>query len=456
MSLTLYNTLTRKKEPFVPLDTNHVGLYACGPTVYDYAHIGNARPVVVVDTLYRLLKMEYSKVTYVRNITDIDDKIINASKEKNISIDELTKTTAQYYHDDMAQLGALTPDLNPRATEHVEEMIQMIKELVEKGHAYEKDGHVLFSVKSIPEYGQLSRCNHDEMMAGARVEVAPYKRDAEDFILWKPSNVEEGQPGWESPWGFGRPGWHIECSAMSSKYLGNSFDIHCGGLDLIFPHHENELAQSKGCYPEASFARYWVHNGMLMVEGQKMSKSLGNFFTVHQLLEDMPGEVIRYVLLATHYRQPLDWTERAVEQAKCSLERLYGALRGRNLSEGSVVPEVRAALDDDLNTPLAYAALHELASLINKSTNAEEQDRLASDLKASAGLMGLLQQDPEVWFTGTECDGFAAEIESLIAARNQARRDKDFAAADRIRDELIEKGVVLEDSAEGTQWKKSI
>lgn len=456
MSLTLYNTLTRKKEAFVPLDANHVGLYACGPTVYDYAHIGNARPVVVVDTLYRLLKREYSKVTYVRNITDIDDKIINASKEKGISIDELTQTTAQYYHDDMAQLGALTPDLNPRATEHVEEMIQMIKELVEKGHAYEKDGHVLFSVKSLPEYGQLSRCNHDEMMAGARVEVAPYKRDAEDFILWKPSNVDEGQPGWESPWGFGRPGWHIECSAMSSKYLGNSFDIHCGGLDLIFPHHENELAQSKGCYPDASFARYWVHNGMLMVEGQKMSKSLGNFFTVHQLLEGMPGEVIRYVLLATHYRQPLDWTERAVEQAKCSLERLYGALRGRRLVEGSVVPEVRAALDDDLNTPLAYAALHELASQINKSNTAEEQDRLASDLRASASLMGILQQDPEVWFTGIECDGFAAEIESLIAARNQARRDKDFAAADRIRDELIEKGVVLEDSAEGTQWKKIV
>lgn len=456
MSLTLYNTLTRKKEPFIPLETKHVGLYACGPTVYDYAHIGNARPVVVVDTLYRLLKTEYPKVTYVRNITDIDDKIINASKEKGISIDELTQTTAQYYHDDMAQLGALTPDLTPRATEHVEEMIQMIKELVEKGHAYEKDGHVLFSVKSLPEYGQLSRCNHDEMMAGARVEVAPYKRDAEDFILWKPSNVDEGQPGWESPWGFGRPGWHIECSAMSSKYLGNSFDIHCGGLDLIFPHHENELAQSKGCYPDASFACYWVHNGMLMVEGQKMSKSLGNFFTVHQLLEDMPGEVIRYVLLATHYRQPLDWTERAVEQAKCSLERLYGALRGRRLVEGSVVPEVRAALDDDLNTPLAYAALHELASQINKSNKAEEQDRLASDLRASAGLMGLLQQDPEVWFTGIECDGFAAEIESLIAARNQARRDKDFAAADRIRDELIGKGVVLEDSAEGTQWKKSI
>ncbi len=456
MSLTLYNTLKRKKELFVPLDPSQVGLYACGPTVYDYAHIGNARPVVVVDTLYRLLKMEYPKVTYVRNITDIDDKIIKASKEKNISIDELTKTTAQYYHDDMAQLGALTPDLNPRATEHVEEMIQMIKELVKKGHAYEKDGHVLFSVKSLPEYGQLSRCNHDEMIAGARVEVAPYKRDAEDFILWKPSNADEGQPGWESPWGFGRPGWHIECSAMSSKYLGKSFDIHCGGLDLIFPHHENELAQSKGCYPDSSFARYWVHNGMLMVEGQKMSKSLGNFFTVNQLLEDMPGEVIRYVLLATHYRQPLDWTERAVEQAKCSLERLYGALRGRTLVEGSVVPEVRAALDDDLNTPLAYAALHELASQINKSANAEEQDRLASDLRASAGLMGLLQQDPEVWFTGIECDDFAAEIESLIAARNQARKDKDFAAADRIRDELIEKGVVLEDSAEGTQWKKIV
>lgn len=450
MPLILHNTLTRQTEPFVPLDPKHIRLYVCGPTVYDFAHIGNARPTVVFDVLYRLLRHLYPKVSYVRNITDIDDKIIKAAQENFEKIEELTKRTATYFREDMKALGNFPPDVEPLATEHVEEMIALIQCLVEKGHAYENDGHVLFSVKSFPSYGLLSRCNHEEMLAGARVEVAPYKRDPEDFILWKPSLNDI--PGWNSPWGYGRPGWHIECSAMSSKYLGETFDIHGGGHDLIFPHHENEIAQSQACFGLNTFARVWLHNGMLTVNGEKMSKSLGNFITVHQLLERIPGEVIRFLLLSSHYRQPLDWNDQAVTQAYQSLNRLYNALRGHKLSEAEVYEPVKMALEDDLNTPLAITALHEIATQLNKASTDREKNQLASILKTSGLWLGLLQQDAETWFKGAtkEDESF---ILSYIAKRNEARAQKDFQEADRLRDELLKKGVLLEDGPEGTTWR---
>jgi cysteinyl-tRNA synthetase len=452
MPLFLYNTLTRQKEAFTPLDENNVRFYVCGVTVYDYAHIGNARPYVVFDVLNRLLRNLFSHVTYVRNITDIDDKIIKASQDNGEEIHSLTQRTTCYFQEDMKALGNLRPDVEPLATEHVKEMKTMISTLIEKGFAYENEGHVLFSVKSFPEYGRLSRCNHEERLAGARIEVAPYKRDPEDFILWKPSG--ENMPGWESPWGFGRPGWHIECSAMSSKYLGNTFDIHGGGQDLIFPHHENEIAQSQACFGARTFARTWLHNGMLTVNGEKMSKSLGNFVTIHQLHEKMPGELIRFVLLSSHYRQPLDWNEQTVLQGRQSLDRLYNALRGQELKEKAEVFEpVKMALEDDLNTPLAISALHEIVSLLHKSSSKSEREQLASTLKVSAAWLGLLQQDPENWFKGkTRID--ETTILSLIEARNQARVHKNFAEADQVRNELLKAGIVLEDGPHGTTWRQ--
>lgn len=451
MPLFLHNTLTRKKEIFTPLDPNDVRLYVCGPTVYDFAHIGNARPNVIFDVLNRLLRELYPKVTYVRNITDIDDKIIKAAQENNEEIYDLTQRTTQNFRNDMQALGNCPPDIEPLATLHVGEMITMIESLIEKDFAYESEGHVLFSVKSFPPYGQLSRCNHDEMIAGARVEVAPYKRNPEDFILWKPS--AEGIPGWESPWGKGRPGWHIECSAMSLKYLGKTFDIHGGGQDLIFPHHENEIAQSQACFGPQTFARTWLHNGMLTVNGEKMSKSLGNFVTVHQLLEKTPGELVRFVLLSSHYRQPLDWNDQVLLQSRQSLDRLYNALRGRCLNEDTPVSEpIKSALEDDLNTPLAISALHEIASQLYKSSDENEKNQLASLLKASGAWLRILQQDPETWFQG------AASIEdkeilSLITLRTQARAKKDFTEADRVRDTLLNMGILLEDTPQGTTWK---
>lgn len=452
MPIHLYNTLTKKKEVFAPLDPKNVRLYVCGPTVYDYAHIGNARPYVVFDVLGRLLRHLYPKVIYARNITDIDDKIIKASKENNEDISELTQRTTRYFQDDMKALGNIPPDIEPLATEHVGEMISMIETMIEKGHAYENDGHVLFSVKSFPQYGQLSRCNHDEMIAGARVEVAPYKKNPEDFILWKPS--DQHMPGWESPWGRGRPGWHIECSAMSLKYLNETFDIHGGGQDLIFPHHENEMAQSQACFGPNTFARVWLHNGMLTVNGEKMSKSLGNFITVHQLLEKMPGELVRIVLLSSHYRQPLDWNDKIVQQCKQALDRLYNALRGRSINEAKEMFEpVKTALEDDLNTPLALSALHDIATRINKASTEKEKDDLASSLKVSASWLGLLQENPESWFKGkTELD--ESKILELIKQRNQARADKDFQEADRVRHTLLEQGIVLEDGPNGTIWRQ--
>ena len=451
--MLLYNTLTKTKEVFTPLNPNQVGLYVCGPTVYDFAHIGNARPFTVFDVLARLLRHTYPSVCYVRNITDVDDKINAAALAKGELIADLTQRTTAAFHQDMEALGNLPPDVEPRATHHIQEMIEMIEKLIEKGHAYAAEGHVLFKVASFSDYGRLSRRNQDEMMAGARVEVAPYKQDPCDFVLWKPS--DEQTPGWDSPWGFGRPGWHIECSAMSSRYLGATFDIHGGGQDLTFPHHENELAQSRCAHGTPVFARYWMHNGYLTIQGDKMSKSLGNFFTVRDLLAHYPGEVIRFALLSTHYRQPMDWTEATLEQAKHGLDRLYTALKTcERLDKVEIDPRVMEALNDDLNVPLAISHLHELATMINKTSDEAEQAKLGGILKASGALIGLLQQDPEVWFQGGVLGLTPQEIEAQILARREARSRKDFAESDRIRDALLHQGIVLEDGPDGTTWRR--
>ncbi len=463
MTLHLYNTLNRAKEPFEPLSPEKVGMYVCGPTVYDYAHIGNARPVVIFDVLHRLLKSLYPQVTYVRNITDVDDKINAKSQETGEDIRAITERTTQVFHEDMAALGAEDPDFEPRATDHIPGMIKMIETLIETGNAYEAEGHVMFSVPSFDGYGALSGRNRDEQIAGARVEVAPYKRDPADFVLWKPS--EDDLPGWDSPWGRGRPGWHLECSVMSTKYLGVTFDIHGGGQDLIFPHHENEIAQSVCAHGGQPFVRTWVHNGYLMVEGEKMSKSLGNFYTVHDLLDEFPGEAIRLVLLQTHYRQPMDFTKNGIDQAKGTLDRFYAALRQLRSVRAPAVPapqNVLDALQDDLNTPLALTHLHEMVGRLNKlmaslAPNEEDITELKGEITATADLLGLLWQDPEDWFrwapagTGDLDD---AAIEDLIQQRADARKARDFGEADRIRDELAENGVVLEDGPKGTTWRR--
>jgi cysteinyl-tRNA synthetase len=457
--LHLTNTLTRRKEKFEPLDPAHVRMYVCGPTVYDFAHLGNARPVVVFDTLYRLLKRHYPRVTYVRNITDVDDKIINKAKESGEPIDAITKRTTQAYHEDMAALNALPPDEEPRCTQTIPEMIAMIETLIEKGHAYEAQGHVLFSVPSMKEYGELSRKPRDELIAGARVEVAPYKKDPADFVLWKPSTGD--QPGWESPWGRGRPGWHIECSAMAKKYLGITFDIHGGGLDLIFPHHENEIAQSRCAHDGAPLANYWMHNGFLTIDQDKMSKSLGNFFTVRQLLAKAPGEALRLALLTAQYRQPLDFSPEALEQAKQTLDRWYGALRAANDVQTVITVPPSAfeeALMDDLNTPIAIAHIHEMANELNRAAKPLAQVGSKSLLLEAGRMLGLLQQDPEAWFKwqpAGQSGPADADIEKQIEARINARKAKNFAEADRIRDALAAQGVILEDGPKGTSWRRN-
>jgi cysteinyl-tRNA synthetase len=454
MPLTLYNTLTRRKEPFTPLDAKNVRLYVCGPTVYDLAHIGNARPVIVFDVLYRLLRHLYgvAHVRYARNITDVDDKIIAAAHDSGEAIRALTERTARIFHEDVAALLCLPPDVEPRATEHVAPMIAMIEKLIASGHAYVADHHVLFSVPSMAEYGRLSGRSRDEMIAGARVEVAPYKRDPADFVLWKPSTAE--QPGWESPWGRGRPGWHIECSAMSEAHLGETFDIHGGGLDLIFPHHENEIAQSVSAHGGKPFVRYWMHNGFVIVEGEKMSKSLGNFRTIRDVLGQAPGEAARYAMLMSHYRDPLDWTADRLAEAKHALDRFYLALRQGPAPAAAAPPApVLAALEDDLNTPLALAALHDILSALNKASAPEEKQRLIAELRAGAALLGLLQQDAEAWLKGDAAE--AQEIEALIAQRNAARKARNFAEADRIRNALAIRGILLEDSPTGTTWRRA-
>jgi cysteinyl-tRNA synthetase len=460
MSIQLYNTLTRRKEPFRPIDPAHVRIYVCGPTVYDYAHIGNARPVVVFDTLYRLLRRSYGEahVTYVRNITDVEDKIIAAAAERGEQIADLTRRTAEIYQADMAALNALPPDHEPRATAFIGEMVAMIETLIARGHAYVAEGHVLFHVPSMAEYGQLARRSQDDMIAGARVEVAPYKRHPADFVLWKPS--EPNQPGWASPWGRGRPGWHIECSAMAEAKLGITFDIHGGGIDLIFPHHENEIAQSRSAHNGAPLARVWMHNGFVQVSGEKMSKSLGNYFTVHELLEEgYQGEAIRLALLAAHYRQPVDFTHEGLAEATAQLDRFYLALdkAGEPASTGASEPpaDLLAALEDDLNTPLALSHLHEAATRLNKAEGAAERDAVRASLLAGGKLLGLLQQRPAAWLRGGKTEGpDAAAIEARIAERLAARKAKDFATADRIRDELAAEGVLLEDGPKGTSWRR--
>ncbi|MEQ9609496.1 MAG: cysteine--tRNA ligase [Kiloniellaceae bacterium] len=459
MDLHFHNTLTRRKERFEPLEPDNVRMYVCGPTVYDFAHIGNARPVVVFDVLFRLLRQLYGEdhVTYARNFTDVDDKIMQAAKDSGEMIEAITRRTTQAYHDDMDALGALRPTVEPRATQHIGQMVAMIQALVDKGHAYEAEGHVLFSVPSMPDYGALSRLDRDALVAGARVDVAPYKKDAADFVLWKPSTAE--QPGWESPWGRGRPGWHIECSAMAEEHLGQVFDIHGGGLDLVFPHHENEIAQSRCAHGTQQMARLWMHNGYVVVNGEKMSKSLGNFFTVRQLLEEgLRGEAIRLALLSGHYRAPLDITREKIAECKGQLDRLYGALRGIDADPNAAPPTAMlAALADDLNTPLAVAELHEVATAMNKTKDEDKREALAGALLAGGALLGLLEDDPAAWFKGAAGEGdlSAEEIEALIAARIDARKAKNFAEADRIRDDLLAQGITLEDGPGGTIWRRA-
>jgi cysteinyl-tRNA synthetase len=456
-TLQLHNTLTRIQEIFRPIDADRVRMYVCGPTVYDYAHIGNARPVVVFDVLFRLLRRVYGEdhVTYVRNITDIDDKIIERARESGERIESITRRTADAYVADMRALGALDPSVQPRATQHIPDMIAVIEKLIANGHAYVADGHVLFSVPSDPDYGRLSGRSRDEQIAGARVDVAPYKRDPADFVLWKPSAPQ--QPGWPSPWGRGRPGWHIECSAMSAAHLGAHFDIHGGGHDLIFPHHENEIAQSE-CAHGGVMAHTWMHNGFLEVNGAKMSKSLGNFFTVRELLEKWPGEAIRLLLLKTHYRAPLDFTEEGLRQAKGELDRFYTALRGVAgvTAATDVVPTaVIDALADDLNTPLAIARLHEEVRELNASGDATRKAQLKSILLQGGALLGLLGQEAEAWLKGGGDVSGDAAIEAAIAARIAARKAKNFAESDRIRDDLKAKGIILEDGPKGTSWRRA-
>ncbi|WP_158922145.1 cysteine--tRNA ligase [Acidisphaera sp. S103] len=444
--LYLHNSLTRRKERFEPADPADIRMYVCGPTVYDLAHLGNARPVVVYDVVARLLRRLYPHVTYVRNITDVDDKINTRAQESGESIGAITARTTADFHADMAALGTLPPDQEPRATAHIAEMIMIIQRLIASGHAYAAEGHVLFAVASDASYGKLSGRSQDELLAGARVEVAPYKRDAGDFVLWKPSG--DDLPGWNSPWGRGRPGWHIECSAMSWKYLGETFDIHGGGTDLIFPHHENEMAQSLCAFPGSRFARYWIHNGMLQVNGEKMSKSLGNFFTVREVLAKAPAEAVRLLLLRTHYRSLLDFSDQGLAEAKKELDRFYRALEhAPDTAAGEVPPAVLEALCDDLNTPLAISAMHGLA---DAAMTGDQQ--AAAGLRAAGTLLGLLQQAPDAWFRGATDD--AAEIEAAIADRLAARKARDFARADAIRAELVAKGIVLEDGPKGTTWRR--
>ena len=446
--LYLHNSMTRRKERFVPLDPQHVRMYVCGPTVYDLAHVGNARPIVVYDVVARLLRRLYPHVTYARNITDIDDKINARAKQSGIPIAVITAQTTADFHADIAALGALPPDVEPRATAHIPEMIAITERLIASGHAYEAEGHVLFAVNTDPSYGKLSGHSQDELLAGARVDVAPYKRDPGDFVLWKPSSPD--LPGWDSPWGRGRPGWHIECSAMSWRHLGESFDIHGGGSDLIFPHHENEIAQSTCAFPGSHFARYWMHNGMLQVNGEKMSKSLGNFFTIRDVLAKAPGEAIRLLLLRTHYRAALDFSDVALTESKRQLDRFYRALERFPNVPGSDLPRaVQDALCDDMNTPLALSAMHALAD----AAMAGDFDA-ARGLRAAGAVMGLLSSTPEAWFRGGK-DHDAANIEAAIAERLAARKSRDFARADAIRAELTARGIVLEDGAGGTTWRRA-
>ena len=446
MTLSFHNTLSRRKETLVPVEAGRAGLYVCGPTVYDLIHLGNARPLVVFDVLFRLLRHHFGDdhVTYVRNITDVDDKINEAAIARRIPIRDFTADTIVAFHDDVRALGCLEPTVEPRATDHVSEMISLIGQLIRKGHAYEAEGHVLFDVPSWPAYGRLSGNTMADIIAGARFDVAPYKRNDADFVLWKPSHGD--LPGWESPWGYGRPGWHLECSAMSACHLGLDFDIHGGGNDLVFPHHENEIAQTCAAHPDAGFARIWMHNGFLTVDGEKMAKSLGNFHTVRDLLKAWPGEVLRLALLSAHYRKPLDFSFDLLRQARSRITRFYHAIQEAGDPPAALPPdEVLTALGDDLNTPGALAVMHGLESRARKG-----EKGAARALRGAGRLLGILQEPAESWLQGSMEDS----IVEAIARRNEARADKDFETADRIRDELKEEGIELMDGPGGTTWRR--
>jgi cysteinyl-tRNA synthetase len=464
MALYVHNTLSRSRERFEPADPRRVTMYVCGPTVYNYAHIGNARPPVVFDVLARLLRRSYGLV-YARNVTDVDDKINAAAQAEGVDIGVLTARYLEAYHADIGALGVAPPDIEPRVTEHIPDIVRMIEKLIATGHAYEAESHVLFAVPSYSDYGRLSGRDQEELLAGARVEVAPYKRDPGDFVLWKPSPPEI--VGWPSPWGRGRPGWHIECSTMAEQHLGETIDIHGGGADLVFPHHENEVAQSTCAHGGKLYARYWLHNGLLQVEGEKMSKSLGNVLLVRELLAQHPSETLRLALLTAHYRQPLDWTKQLVAESQQKLDRMYGALRdagitGAQAQKPAARPPaaVLAALEDDLNTPLAVAELFGVLRAVNRSTDPVERRALAESLRAGAGLLGLLLRDPLEWFAqaasgASATDDERAEIDALVAQRDALRRDRKYAEADRIRDRLAERGIVIEDVAGGARWRRA-
>ncbi|MEA9557294.1 cysteine--tRNA ligase [Xanthomonas nasturtii] len=471
MSLRLHNNLTRRVEPFAPLDPSSPTLYVCGPTVYNYAHIGNARGPVVFDVLAALLRRRFGALRYARNITDVDDKINAAAQAQGVPISTITDRFAAIYRQDMAALGVVPPDIEPEATAHIPQIVAMIEQLIANGHAYAAEGHVLFAVASFDGYGKLSRRDPDEMLAGARVDVAPYKRDPGDFVLWKPST--DDLPGWDSPWGRGRPGWHIECSAMAAAHLGPTIDIHAGGVDLQFPHHENEIAQSECAHGGATFARFWLHNGMLNFSGAKMSKSLGNIETVHDLIAKHPPEALRLALLSAHYRQPLDWSDALIDDQVKRLDGLYGTLRSLKAidAEPAIPEQMEDALNDDLNTPLALAVLAKLAKDANRALlefapaggpidglspeNPAALQRAKAELLGAGMALGLLQQDPAAWFSRGTDAGDDARITALVEERSTAKKAKDFARADAIRKQLADEGIVLEDTPQGVRWKRS-
>jgi cysteinyl-tRNA synthetase len=459
MTIRLYDTMTRSKRDFVPADPSRVTMYVCGPTVYSYAHIGNGRSAVAFDLLFRLLRATYGEghVVYARNITDVDDRIIESSLKTGEPIEAITEKFARIYREDMGALGVLAPTMEPTATGHIDPMISLVRMLIARGYAYKADGNVVFDVPAFSRYGELSKRAREDQLAGARVEVESWKRHPADFVLWKPS--PEGEPGWESPWGRGRPGWHLECSAMIETVLGRTIDIHGGGLDLIFPHHENEIAQSSCAHDGAPLARYWLHNGFLTMDSEKMSKSLGNVALVHDLLKTWPGEVLRLALLSGHYRAPMDWTDELLRQSKATLDGWYRALSrmgglaptGEGLARG-----VRAALEDDLNTPLAYAAVSAIVAEANKEEDLAKLAGLKAALLDAGALLGVLQTDPEAWFHNAAGDGPSAEeIEAQLAARQAARKARNFREADRIRDALAAQGVVIEDGPKGSTWRRT-
>ena len=452
MNIKLYNTLAGKKQNFIPINSNRVTMYICGPTVYSYPHIGNARGPVIFDILAGLLRREY-KLIYVRNITDLDDKIYEAAKSEQSDVSEITERYTKIYHQDISALGVKDPDIEPRATDHIKEMIEMIEGLLAKGYAYENEGHVLFSVDSYSDYGSLSNRQHEDQIAGARVAIATYKKNPRDFVLWKPSTPD--LPGWESPWGVGRPGWHLECSTMAKKYLGETLDIHGGGSDLIFPHHENDCAQSICSHKGEPFANFWVHHGMIDFNDTKMSKSEGNLLLIKDLLEDIPGEVVRMALISAHYRKPINWSNDLIKDSKKKLDRLYGAIRKIDIFQNTEPSnEVLLALADDLNTPKALSALFNIVKLINNSEDPVERDKYASTLMASASLLGLMTMSADEWFKTTPKGVLTREeIEHLITQRERARKSKNFSESDRIRNDLLQKGVVIEDGPDGTEWR---